>query len=312
MDKNINNLKIAVLAGGVGSEREVSLQSGENIYRALKYSGSDVILSDITPDNMGILDDPSINVFFLALHGQFGEDGQLQKVLEEKQLCFTGSGSASSQKSFDKLRSKQAFFHANLPIAKHLIVHEKDTEAELETMLTNLGSKFVVKPVCQGSSVGVEIVDDVKTAASKAVECFNTYGDCMVEEFIAGREITVGILNGAPLPIVEIKVKSAFYDYHTKYLDDSTEYLFDTIDDADLIERIQKIAVICFNELECRHLSRVDMILTDTGIPYILEINTLPGFTSHSLLPMAAEKAGIPAAMLCRKIVETAWNDFKK
>ena len=313
MQKDISQLKIAVLAGGVGSEREVSQQSGQNIYTALVEDGADVVLSDITPDDMGILDDGSIDVFFLALHGQFGEDGQLQKVLEDKKLCFTGAGSEASRKSFDKLLSKQAFFHTHLPIAKHLIVQADDTQSSLAKHLKKLASKFVTKPLKQGSSVGIEITDNAAAAASKAIECFGTYGDCMVEEFIDGREVTVGIINDKALPIIEIRSQTVFYDYDAKYADEAaTEYLFDTIEDAVLAATIQTMALTCFHDLGCRHLGRVDFILTEDGTPYILEINTLPGFTSHSLLPMAAAKTGVSTPKLCRQIVEAAWSDFNQ
>ena len=133
----------------------------------------------------------------------------------------------------------------------------------------------------------------------------------MVEEFIKGREVTVGIVNGKALPVIEIQSQSGFYDYHAKYVDDATEYLFDTIEDAVVAATLQTMALTCFHELGCRHLGRVDFILTKANAPYILEINTLPGFTSHSLLPMAAEKAGIATGALCRQIVEAAWTDFQ-
>ena len=311
MQKDISQLKIAVLAGGVGSEREVSQQSGQTIYDALLEDGADVVLSDITPDDMGILEDASVDVFFLALHGQFGEDGQLQTILENKGLCFTGADAEASRKSFDKLLSKQAFFHTHLPIAKHLIVQADDTQSTLADHLKKLASKFVIKPLKQGSSVGIEITDDVTVAAAKAIKCFETYGDCMVEEFIDGREVTVGIVIGKALPIIEICSQAGFYDYQAKYESDATEYLFDTIEDPVLAATIQTMALTCFHELGCRHLGRVDFILTKDGTPYILEINTLPGFTSHSLLPMAAAKAGVPAPTLCRQIVEAAWNDYQ-
>jgi D-alanine-D-alanine ligase len=311
MQKDISQLKIAVLAGGIGSEREISQQSGKNIYNTLLEDGADVVLSDITPEDKGILDDSSIDVFFLALHGQFGEDGQLQKILEDKKLCFTGSGAESSRTAFDKLLSKQAFFHTHLPIAKHLIVQADDTQPELTGHLKKLASKFVVKPLKQGSSVGIEITDDAGAAASKAIQCFRTYGDCMVEEFIDGREVTVGIVNGKALPVIEISSQAVFYDYQAKYESDATQYLFDTIEDPVLVATIQTMALTCFHELGCRHLGRVDFILTKNQTPYILEINTLPGFTSHSLLPMAAAKAGFPAPALCRQIVEAAWNDYQ-
>jgi D-alanine-D-alanine ligase len=304
------NLKVAVLSGGIGSEREVSLKSGQTVYSALKEAAVETVLVDFTPDNMSILNDPSIDVFFLILHGQFGEDGQLQKILEERKLCFTGSGSESSRKAFDKQLSKEAFKAAGLPVAKHLIVRPDDTESTLIQKLNGSPSKMVVKPLRQGSSVGVVMTHEPAQTAASAIACMKTYGDCMIEEFIAGREITVGILNGRPLPILEIRSKAAFYDYQSKYIDDTTEYLFDTIDDASVTARAQEIAVACFKTLGCRHLSRVDFILTTDGTPYILEINTLPGFTSHSLLPMAARKAGIPTPALCRQIAEAAWTDF--
>ncbi|MHC4552339.1 MAG: D-alanine--D-alanine ligase family protein [Planctomycetota bacterium] len=310
MPKELSQLKVAVLAGGISSEREVSLLSGQTIYDALVAAGVETVMSDISPDDLSILDDASIDVFFPILHGTFGEDGQLQEIMQDRNLCFVGPDAESSRKSFDKLRTKQACFHAKLPVAKHLIVQTGDTEPELADMLGRLAKKYVIKPVNQGSSVGVEITDDVKAAAAKAIECFAKYGNCMVEEFVPGREITVGIVNGTPLPIVEIRSKAGFYDYHSKYIDDATEYLFDTIDDEELVMEIQQDAVTCFNELGCRHLSRVDFILTDLGIPYVLEINTLPGFTSHSLLPMAANKAGTETPQLCRQLVEAAWNDY--
>lgn len=305
------NLKVAVLAGGISSEREVSLMSGKNVYEALQKAGFETVFFDISPDNISILDDSSIDVFFPILHGQFGEDGQLQAMLEERNLCFTGSDSESSRKAFDKLLGKQAFFHARLPVARHLIVHADDTPQGLKGLLEKLAGKFVVKPIKQGSSVGVTITDDVEMAAIKAIECFEEYGDCMVEEFIQGREITVGILNQTALPIIEIRSKAAFYDYQAKYESDATEYLFDTIEDDELVKEVQADAMTCFTELGCRHWGRVDFILTAAGIPYVLEINTLPGFTSHSLLPMAARKAGIPTPTLCRQIVEAAWNEHQ-
>ena len=311
MEKPIEKLKVAVLAGGIGSERQVSLQSGQNVYEALQEAGFETVLFDITPENMSILEDPEIDVFFPILHGRFGEDGQLQGILEEKKLCFTGSGSQASRKAFDKLLGKQVFFHAKLPVAKHLIVHPDDTEDQLVTMLEKLAKKYVVKPISEGSSVGITITDNVRKAATDAVECFKTYGSCMVEAFIPGREITVGILGGKALPIVEIRSKTEFYDYHAKYESDTTEYLFDTIDDDELVSEIQTDALTAFHELGCRHWGRVDFILTASGLPYILEINTLPGFTSHSLIPMAARKAGIETPELCRQIVEAAWKDHQ-
>ena len=308
-NKHENNLKIAVLAGGIGSERPVSLLSGQTIAASLQEAGFNVVTSDITPDDTRILDDATIDVFFLALHGQFGEDGGVQTLLEQRRLAFTGSGADASRCAFDKIESKAVFARAGAAVPPQIIVGPQDTEQTLVKKLDAFSGRVVVKPVRQGSSVGVEMVDNAAAAAPKAVLCFNTYGDCMIEAFIKGREITVGIVNGLALPIIEIRSKADFYDYHAKYIADTTEYLFDTVTDAALVAKIQQTALDCFNALGCRHLSRVDMILTDDGTPYVLEINTLPGFTSHSLLPMAARKAGIPTPELCRRIALAAWND---
>lgn len=308
--KSVDKLTVAVLYGGIGSERSVSLQSGQNIYQSLQQAGFSTRLCDITPDNLSILDDGGVDVFFLALHGQFGEDGTLQEILEQKGLAFTGSGSQASRAAFDKIQSKAAFAAAGVPVARHVIVQPADTWQTLADKLSGWDGRFVIKPARQGSSVGIEMTDDRVAAAKKAVECFQTYGDCLIEQFIKGREMTVGILDGQPLPILEIRSKSAFYDYFAKYIADTTEYLFDTISDRRQAERIQQAAVACFRSLGCRHLSRVDFIVDEDYTPYALEINTLPGFTSHSLLPMAAAKAGIPAPELCRRIVSAAWRDY--
>jgi D-alanine-D-alanine ligase len=178
--------------------------------------------------------------------------------------------------------------------------------------LKQLSPKVVIKPICEGSSVGVEIHTDLQKATEAAIRCRQQFGNCMVEEFITGRELTVGLLEGKALPILEIRPKTKFYDYQAKYESDATEYLFDTISDAAVVKRLQQDAEKAFAALGCRHLGRIDFILTDDNTPYVLEMNTLPGFTSHSLLPMAAKKAGIPAEDLCRRIVEAAWRDKVK
>lgn len=306
------DIKVAVLAGGVGQERPVSLQSGQNIAAAIGNAGLKVITSDITPDDMSILDDASIDVFFLALHGMFGEDGQLQEILESRGLVYTGSGPKASRDAFDKVISKEAFAAAGVPLPRHICVTGDDDRDKLASQLAKIGDTFVVKPIKQGSSVGVEIIDGCAAAVESAIKCFDSFGNCMIEEFISGKEITVGILNGRTLPITEIKSAVGFYDYQAKYIDDTTQYLFDTIKENELIEEINRTALACYNSLGCRHQSRVDMILADDAIAYVLEINTLPGFTSHSLLPMAAKKAGISASRLCLEIIEAALQSFKR
>ena len=301
-------LKIAVLTGGIGAERDISLQSGKCVTDALNKAGFEVVTADIRPDKLDILQDKNIDVFFIALHGQFGEDGQLQQILDDKSLLYTGSGPKASRLAFDKLASKKLFAGAGVAVPAAIEVSKKTETRQLEEQLRNFADKFVIKPVKQGSSVGISIVSSPKDAVAAAKETLNKYDDCMIEEFISGREVTIGILCGRPLPVIEIRPRSSFYDYHAKYIDEQTEFIFDTITDPALIAKLDKAALDCFNALGCRHFARADFILSENGTAYALEINTIPGFTNHSLLPKAAEKIGLPMSRLCTRIVDAAYS----
>ena len=305
-----HKLKIAVLTGGIGAEREISLQSGHCVEQALRQAGFDVIAADVRPDRLDILDDDGIDLFFPALHGQFGEDGQLQQILEDKSLLYTGSGPAASQMAFDKMAGKKLFARAGVTVPAAVEFDGRTEIRELEEQLRHLADKYVVKPIRQGSSVGVSIVSTPEEAVKNAGETFNKYGDCMIEEFVPGREVTVGILCGRTLPIIEIRTKNSFYNYHAKYVDEQTKYLFDTITESSTAASICQAAIDCFEALGCRHFARVDFILSDEKIPCALEVNTIPGFTSHSLLPKAAARAGLSMSVLCKKIVETAYSSL--
>jgi len=177
---------------------------------------------------------------------------------------------------------------------------------QLEIQLKSLAGEYIVKPIREGSSVGVRIVTGVREVISTAEQTLNEFGDCMIEQFVPGKEITVGILEEQTLPIIEIRSKTGFYDYQAKYIDEQTEYLFDTIIQPALLIQIEQDAMDCFRALGCRHFARVDFILSDEPIAYALEINTIPGFTTHSLLPKAAEKAGLTMSELCSKIITAA------
>lgn len=303
--------KVAVLAGGVGSERSVSLLSGRTIYETLKQTNLEVLMADITPTDLSILDRTDIDMFFLALHGEFGEDGRLQRILEERGLVFTGSDSRASELAFDKSKAKYRLSEAGVPTAPALYLDTLCPTFDPER-LQAMGARFVVKPLRQGSSVGVRMIEGADGVEQAARDCLRQYGDCMIERFVAGREITVGIVDGEPLPIIEIRPKTAFYDFHAKYEDDGTEYLFNTVDSPELVKAIQQAALDSHNALGCRHLSRVDFILSDDGRFVALEVNTLPGFTSHSLLPMAAKRAGMPIDRLCLRILRSAWRDRRR
>jgi D-alanine-D-alanine ligase len=191
------------------------------------------------------------------------------------------------------------------------IEFDSETNIELlEEQLLNLANKYVIKPIRQGSSVGVSIVSTPQEAIEIARQTHSEFGDCMIEEFVPGKELTVGILNGQALPIIEVRVKSNFYDYNAKYLDEQTEYLFDTVTDTTIASNLSRAAIDCFNALGCRHFARVDFLLENDRITYVLEANTIPGFTSHSLLPKAAAKAGFSMSDLCSDIVEAAYSSL--
>jgi D-alanine-D-alanine ligase len=305
-------LKVAVLMGGIGEERDISIQSGNCVTQALKEAGLDVVTCDIGPDNLNILDDTSIDVFFIALHGKFGEDGQLQQIMKKKSLCYTGSGPTASRLAFDKLAAKECFVKAGIITPKVIRFDSRAKTDVLEQQLLQIGKKFVIKPVRQGSAIGVSISDDPGLAIAAACDCERKFGDCMIEEYIAGREITVGILQNQTLPIIEIRSKAGFYDFQAKYIDDRTEFLFDTIDDPKLSAKIEAAALDCFNALGCRHLARIDFILGSDQTPYVLEANTIPGLTTHSLIPKAAAKVGLSMSRLCMKIIEAAYSSFEK
>ncbi len=303
-----NKLKVAVLTGGIGSEREISIQSGECVSEALKEAGFNVVTADVRPDNLDILEDSSVDVFFPALHGVFGEDGQLQQILHNKSLVYTGSGPTASKLAFDKIASKKLFAKAGVATPTAIEFNaETDTE-QLESRLQYLANEYVVKPIREGSSVGVRIIDEKQEAIAAAQETLAEFGDCMIEKFIPGKEITVSILEDGALPIVEIRSQTGFYDYQAKYIDEQTEYLFDTIRDPALTAQIEQASMDCFYVLGCRHFARVDFMLSDEAIAYALELNTIPGFTTHSLLPKAAAKAGFTMSDLCSKIVEAAYS----
>jgi D-alanine-D-alanine ligase len=299
-------LKVAVLMGAVGEERQISLASGKCIADALKKTKLlEVIEQDYQPDRPQILDDKSIDVFFLAFHGEFGEGGQMQEICEKKKLVFTGCDSKASRLAFDKIACKKVLKQAKVPVPQAIEIKTAGRLADIDSKLEIMGKKFVIKPVRQGSSVGVQIVEGAQNAKNAAEKCLQQFGDCMLEKFIAGREITVGILENRTLPVIEIKTTRQFYDYDAKYNDDTTQFLFDTIADRLTLRRINDVALKSFNALGCRDFSRVDMILAE-NIPYVIEINAIPGFTTHSLLPKAAARAGIDMSQLCLRIIKSA------
>jgi D-alanine-D-alanine ligase len=295
-------LKITVLAGGPSAEREVSLKSGQAVAAALKSLGHEVHITDIAPDSLAGLDVPA-DVVFIALHGTFGEDGAVQKILEARDVRYTGSGSAASAMAMDKVATKRKFIAAGVPTPRFEVV----TASNLAEITRQWQPPVVLKPIAEGSSVDISIARDPATMSNTLSTLVNKHSQCLLEQFIDGIELTVGVLQDRGLPPIQIRTKREFYNYEAKYLDNDTEYLFDIDLPADGLRQVQELSVKASQALGCRDLCRVDwMIEKGTLQPYALEVNTIPGFTDHSLLPKAAGKVGIGFAELCQRIVDSA------
>ncbi len=297
---------VGVLMGGTSTEREVSLRSGQAVLRALEGLGCRVLAIDIRSESGRELDGVSIDVAFLALHGRFGEDGRLQRILEERGIPYTGSGPEASRAAMDKVESKRLFKFRGVDTPPHRVIARGDTPKLLEQCARALGYPVILKPRAEGSSVGVTVHPDRSTLHDGAAECFKFDAFAIMEKFIEGRELTVGILEGKTLPIIELKPARKFYDYTAKYADSGTQYIVDP-PMSDLEQRrVLKTAKAANDALGCQGMSRVDVILTPLCSVHVLEVNTIPGLTERSLFPKAAAAAGIGFGDLCRRITEAA------
>ncbi len=298
MSKDIN---IAVLMGGPGSERNVSLASGNAVLNALISEGLNAVPVDVTAHDIDL--PQGIGLCFNTIHGTFGEDGEMQAILEDMGMPYTGAGVDSSRVAFDKVSSKEVFVRHGVPTPSSEIV-----QFSSDVKLPNMSLPYVVKPPREGSSVGVHIVDN-ETDAHAAMEDASNYGDeVLIEQFVSGKELTVGVLDGEVLPIVHIAPRSGFYDMKNKYpwLNDEggTDYYCPAdLDDA-TTAKVQQAALKAHMALGIEIYSRVDVLLDTANNPYVLEANTIPGMTASSLLPKAAKVAGYEFGPLCRKIVE--------
>jgi D-alanine-D-alanine ligase len=287
-------LDITVLMGGPSREREVSLLSGAAIADGLERRGHKVTRADITPKDTAALDRAGTDVVFIALHGEFGESGEVQRLCEQRSLAYTGSGSGASQLAMDKASAKQCFRKAGLTTPDWMIIEEWHSPGDVQRWLGEIEPPLVVKPVDGGSSIDVTICSTQGERDAALDDLLDRYRRAMIERFVAGREITVGILGEHPLPVLEVVPAREFYDYTAKYAEDGgTRYAFDHGLCEDAVTDVQTAALKAHRALGCRDMSRVDFMLGEDGRSHVLEVNTIPGFTSHSLLPMAAAEAGI-------------------
>ena len=290
------------MAGGPGAEREISLRSGVAVQMALRASGHCV--TEIDPLEKGWRLPSNTEVVFLALHGEYGEDGQVQSRLETLGVPYTGTGPEGSRVAFDKELSKQVFEQNEIPTPRWTML--ANTEA---LPPVDFGNGWVLKPPQQGSSVGLRIVDAPDQWHEALAVAGDYGGPVLCEELIRGREITVGILDGEALPIVEIQPREGAFDYHNKYTVGATDYFCPADLPADTANRISEISLQSFEAVGASEFGRVDLMLDETLNPYVLEVNTLPGLTEISLLPKAAAAAGLDFPALCGRMVDLAVQD---
>ena len=292
-------LNVTVMQGGPSAEREVSLRSGAAVAQALRSLGHVVRELDPQGDSWEI--PPGTDVVFLALHGTYGEDGTVQRRLEELGLVYTGCDPEASRLGFDKVLTKQRCMGASVPTARFTLI---DSPGASWPMGWN--PPVVLKPVRQGSSVGLQFVERVADWSKALAESLRFDTQVLMEEKIVGRETTVGILGREPLPLVEVRPYAGAYDYQNKYTAGATEYLCPAPFDMPTTERIQQAGLMAFQAIGGRDYARVDVMVRPNGEPVVLEVNTLPGMTETSLLPKAAAAAGIGYADLCQRMLDMA------
>ena len=287
------------MLGGPSAERDVSLCSGKAVASALRARGHRV--HEVDPREPDWVLPADTQVVFLALHGTYGEDGTVQRRLDELGVPYTGSDAESSRVAFDKCLTKIKCLAAGVPTARFEIF-----SSSVADWPAGWQPPVVLKPVRQGSSVGLQFVEHESDWKTALAEAFRHDSEVLMEEKILGRETTVGILEGRPLPVVEVRPKNGGYNYHNKYTSGATEYFCPAVFDEATTRRIQTAAMGAFNAVGGRDYSRVDVMVRENGEPVVLEVNTLPGMTELSLLPKAAAAAGIDYGGLCQRMVELA------
>lgn len=302
MDKN---LKIAVAMGGPGSENNVSMASGKAVLKALTDAGCNAVELIVSDHTINVSGD--VDVVFNTIHGTFGEDGSLQRLLGEQGVAYTGAGVMTSELAFDKILSKKKFIEAGVPTPMSEVVDCSDG-----LVMPKMNLPYVIKPPREGSSVGVHLcrtLDEAKAAMEDAIQFSN---DVLIEQLVEGKELTVGVLDGEVLPVVHIAPRSGFYDMSNKYPwmtgSGGTDYYCPAELSAEATKKVQDAALAAHKALGIEVYSRVDVLLDANENPYVLEANTIPGMTESSLLPKAAKAAGYEFAELCMKIIDVSMN----
>jgi D-alanine-D-alanine ligase len=299
MGKNLPK-KVAVLMGGPGSERDVSLATGRGVSKALRSLGMEVVDVDVRDENFPLPGD--VDLAFIAIHGTFGEDGQVQRILEKRGIAYTGDGVKESELAFDKIQTKEKFHEHGVATPNWQVIKAGQRPT--------IPIPIVVKPPRQGSTVGVYIIKSEREIDHAMKEAAQYDSELLVERFISGRELTIGVLGQQALPILEIIPKGGFYDFNNKYpflnpkAGGGAEHVCPAKIDKDKTKQIQELALDAFRALGLQVYGRVDVLLPEEGAATVLEVNTIPGMTEASLLPEAAAAAGINYVDLCRRIIE--------
>lgn len=295
----LKKYRIGILAGGPSSEREISLKSGKAVFDGLESLGLEVVFLDVTEEAFtSSVKDSGIDLAFIALHGRFGEDGTVQRMLEEEGIPYTGSGPVSSSLALDKVLSKEKFAEEGLRVPKHVTVSSVEELNDKEVPFPS-----AVKPRHEGSSMGLSIAHSVEELPRAVETALEFDEEVLIEEYIPGREITVGVLAEEALPVVEIKSSGGIYDFESKYTSSETRYIVPAELTQQECRLAQETGLRAHTSLGCKGFSRVDMRLTDSGEIFILEVNTIPGLTERSLLPMAAKEEGVNFPDLCIKML---------
>ena len=295
--------RVGVLYGGTSAEREISLISGSSVIAALQRSGVDLVAIDVGADLLQQLPQLSLTRVLIMLHGPGGEDGSLQGALQFLGLPYTGSGVFASALAMDKLHSKQFWQGVGLPTAKFAVLNDS---TDWQETLNALGGVVMVKPSHEGSSLGMTRADSAAELKKAWVEAAALDSSVIAEQWISGAEYTVAMLNGEVLPPIRLETDHSFYDYNAKYLADDTRYLCPCGLDQDREAELKALALAAFNSLGCSGWGRVDVMCDQAGNFQLLEVNTVPGMTDHSLVPMAAKAAGYSFDELVLKILDTS------
>lgn len=298
--------KVAVMMGGSAAEREISLNSGNAVYQALKAQGVDAVAIDVTGSPINALAGQAFDRVFNIIHGRGGEDGVLQAVLETLDLPYTGSGVLASALSMDKMRTKLCWQGAGLPTPKWFLL---TGEHDLDPCIASLGFPVIVKPAQEGSSIGMSKANNRNELLAALKLASQYHCDVYAEQWVQGKEYTVGILDGEALPAIRLQTPNVFYDFEAKYRANTTQYHCPCGLSIEREQALQALALQACKVVDVKGWGRVDVFIDDDDLPQLIEVNTVPGMTDHSLVPMAAKAVGIDFNQLVWRILETSVVD---